>query len=180
MSGHCSQSLNGLENLRMLKLGLSSRANLLKQWTFEQGESRYASTNPANQWAIRIANLRSNPSAKTPRKTSIPSPISTLPPLAGVAFGPRSHPRVTGSLGQSLRTICVSCMLRARTGRAAHAPISPTCCRLLAIGLAGSQARSSSVSEERIRVNGKNIGMPDLARVTASAGACRANVGGNR
>ena len=122
----------------MLGLGLSSRANLL--------------TN--NGLSNKVNPVCLNQPRKPPRKTSIPSPISTLP------IGRR---RVWASIVSAsclrawatLKTACTSCMLRARTGKAARAPISPTCCRPFIERF-----------EERIRVDGKNIGMPDLARVT--------------
>ena len=80
------------------------------------------------------------------RKTLIPSLISTLP------VGRRRVWASTVSASclrawATPKTACASCMLRARTGKAARAPISPTCCRPLATAWAGSPARSSSASK---------------------------------
>lgn len=117
---------------------------------------------------------------KPPRKTSIPSLISTLP------VGRR---RVWASIVSAsclrawatLKTACTSCMLRARTGKAARAPISPTCCQAAGYRVGWFSSPFIERFEERIRVDGKNIGYArPCARHPAGTRACRANVGGNR
>lgn len=149
----------------MLGLGLSSRANLLTN----NGLSSKVNPVCLNQPRKPVGNLHRKPAVKplrkTPRKTLILSPIST--PLVG-----RHRAWASTASASCLRAwatpkaACTSCMLRARTGRGST-------CAYIANVLQAAGYRVGWFSspfierfEERIRVDGKNIGMPDLARVT--------------
>ena len=153
----------------MLGLGLSSRANLLTNNGLSSKVNPVCLKQPRKP--VGNPNLKPSrkpavkPLRKTPRKTSILSLISTLPGgrrRVWVSMRIRELLARLGDPQNSLRIVHVA----GTNGKGST-------CAYIANVLQAAGYRVGWFSspfierfEERIRVDGKNIGMPDLARVT--------------